>query len=402
MPERNAADTVRRGTKHIHIGAGAFGLGMVTEICQQAGFETTVLSRSSVREYHQLLKRQGNYQVLFDDKAKTRKTLSPEIYYYEGDNDSTAVDLLASSSVELITTSVKKDNLQTIAPLLRHALQKRMVNGHSEPLCILACENFQHNSAELRKLIESQIDKKACRDILRGVYFCNTLVDRVCGTISCREGKVEILAEKFHCWVVDDPGVNIKILDSLSTNKLIRLVNDLEFNGLEVQKYWCMNGAHLAAAAYAFNYDPNLRHFHSALDVPSISQKIEALQEELGLAFFLYTARKGLRERFSESEIVKYNKNVYARLAKNRTDTIARVLKQEGTVESGVVEVLNRMERLLEPQCEILAHRKRLVDPKYEAIALHNTSRRISRLELDDAITQVVFAMKNFSSHYVN
>ena len=373
---------------------------MVLEICGRAGFETIVLNRRSSKDHHRLLKERGRYSVVFDGSAKTRITISPSIYYFESPEDAAALDFLANPSVELITITVKKDNLQDISPLLQSALQMRRDRGVTGSLCILACENFQHNSSELKKRIEPLINKKDRKDVLKGVYFCNTLVDRVCGTISCRSGDVEIPVEKFHCWVVDDPGVKIQVLEQLSAEGLIRLANDLEFNCLEVQKYWCMNGAHLAAAAYAFNYDPNLRHFHSALEVRSIRQKIEALQEELGLAFFLYAARKGLREKFSERIVVQYNRKVFVRLEKNRTDTIARVLKQEGAVESGVVEVINRMERLLEPLCEILAHRKRLVNPTYEAIALHPSSRRMNRLELDDAITQVVFAMKKFSSDY--
>ena len=279
----------------------------------------------------------------------------------------------------------------------------RAASGLTGPLCILACENLQRNSGELRRHTEALLSTKKDREaLLRGVHFCDTLVDRVCSGISCVDGQVVVPVEKFHSWVVNEPRVRIKVLEALSKSKLIRLVNNLEFNSLEAQKYWCLNGAHLAAAAYAYNHNPNLMHFDDALAVPAIRGKVWALQEELGLALYLYAHRQGLRSRFSEIVIVKYNRQVFQRIKKNRTDTIARVLKQEGAAVSGIVEVLNRMDRLLEPQGEILAHRKGLEGLKYEAIALHAAPHRKDRLELDDAITQVIFALRNFYANYSN
>lgn len=64
--------------------------------------------------------------------------------------------------------------------------------------------------------------------------------------------------------------------------------------------------------------------------------------------------------------------------------------------------MLDRLERLLAPQCEIVACRKKLVDPRYERVALHATPKKMQRLELDDAIAQVVFAMRSFAAEYVD
>lgn len=330
MSEPTLSDSDPRTHEHLHIGAGSLGLGMIVEVCRKAGFETAVLNRHSSKEHHELLGRLGNYHVIFDGNPKTRITLRPQFHYYKNDDDSLALDLLASPSVKLITTAVKKDNLSKIAPLLFYALNKRMLGGSSGPLCILACENHPNNSVELRKHIEQLTKREDRKRLLRGVYFCNTLVDRVCATISCRNDEVEVHTESFHSWVVTDHGTGVPVLDLLSKRGLIRLVSELEFNGHEVQKYWCMNGVHLAAAAYAYNYDPNLMHFHNALAVHAIREKVEVLQQELILAFLLYVSRKGLQDYFPFRKAIQFNKNVLRRLDKNRTDTIARVLKQQG------------------------------------------------------------------------
>jgi mannitol-1-phosphate/altronate dehydrogenase len=242
--------------------------------------------------------------------------------------------------------------------------------------------------------------KEERRRLLKEVFFCNTLVDRVCATISCCNDEVEVPVEGFHSWVVSDPGPSVPALDLLLKTGMIHLAGELEFSGYEVQKYWCMNGVHLAAAAYAFNADQNLKYFHNALAVKVIREKIEALQQELALAFLMYVARKGLLEHFPYNMVTKFNRNVLRRLDKNRTDMVARVLKQQGPTAVGVIEMLDRIERLLAPQCEIIANRKQLVDPRYEQVALYRTRKKIPRLELDDAITQVVLAMRRFASEY--
>jgi mannitol-1-phosphate 5-dehydrogenase len=401
MAEQPIDDPVRKPPDHIHIGAGSFGLGMVVEVCNRGGLETAVLNRQSDRDHHRLLRELGRYQVVFDDSRQNRITVSPRIHYYDRDDDSVAINLLASPSVKLITTSVKKDNLPKVAPLLLHGLEKRAAIGSNAPLCILACENSLRNSAELKKYVEQPVSGKDRKHLFKGVFFCSTLVDRVCANISCSSNEVEVPVESFHGWIVNDPGYSVPVLDSLQSNNLIKLANNLEFDGHEVQKYWCMNGVHLAAAAYAYNHDSNLTHFRNALAVPEIRKKVLALQEELAAAFEVYVGRKGLQDWFSEKMIERFNKNIFKRLANNRTDTIARVLKQQGTPEVGALEILDRIERLLAPQCEILAYRKHLVHPKYETVALHAASQEMERLELDDAITQVVFALRNFTAEYV-
>lgn len=400
MTERSVGGLGQPGPKHVHIGAGSFGLGMVVELCHRAGLEMAVLNRQSTKDHHQLLRELGNYHVTFDDDPNCRITLSPKFHYCVGEHDQAAIDLLAGRSVELITTSVKKDNLVDIAPLLARALQKRRDDGINGQLCILACENFQRNSEMLQTQIALHTPKESRKGLFSGVFFCNSLVDRVCASISCRTGEVEVPVESFHGWVVEDPGVNLPILDLLSVKKLLRIAGKLEFNGHEIQKYWCMNGIHLAAAAYAYNYDPNLTHFHNALAIREIRRKIEVLQQEIALAFILYVSRNGLQDWFSVGMVDRYNKAVYRRLRANQTDTIARVLKQQGSRAVGIAEVLDRIERLLAPQCEIVAYKKGLVKPKYEGIALHPAPRPMERLELDDAITQVVLAMRRFASEY--
>jgi mannitol-1-phosphate/altronate dehydrogenase len=184
--------------QHIHFGAGSFGLGMVVEICHgQAGLRTVVVSRDSNKEYHRLLKAKGSYSVLLDGDSNRRMNLSPSLRYYTDQDLEQIVEMMAGPSVLLITTSVRKENLPSIAPILARAMMRRSQQTHPTRLCVMACENLSENSTELRKHVELHLLPNQRQHLLREVFFCNTLVDRVCGSISCSGGSVDVPIEAF-------------------------------------------------------------------------------------------------------------------------------------------------------------------------------------------------------------
>jgi hypothetical protein len=211
----------------------------------------------------------------------------------------------------------------------------------------------------------------------------------------------EIPAESFHDWILRSPASPVPLLDILKKKRLIRFAqSDLEFDAYELQKYWCMNGLHLATAAYAYNSKRDLPHFNQALAFPFLSKKVRALQKELALAFLFNVRRNGLGNCFSESAVRQYNERLFQRLRLNTTDTVGRVLKLEKGLPNAVLELLNRIERLIGPQCEILAFRKKLKTPEQKLVAFHPRGDSNKLLELDDAIQHVVVAMRDFAQQY--
>lgn len=398
----SAVNTLITSPEHIHVGAGSFGLGMVVDIChRRANFRTAVLSQYSGKEHQDLLRAQQSYAVVFDGDPEHREILKINLHYYAKEDHSKAVELLASPSVGLITTSVGKENLRTVSALLARAFEKRKQNGIAGKLCVVACENLSQNSTELRTYVESHLTPDGVLNLQKEVFFCNSLVDRICSPISCRSGMAEIPAESFHDWILTSPASSVPLLDILKRKRLIRFAHsELEFKAYELQKYWCMNGLHLATAAYAYNSKKDLPHFSQALAFPFLSKKVQALQNELALAFLLYVRRNGLRDRFSEPAVRRYNKRLFQRLRLNATDTVGRILKLEKGLPNAVLELLARIDRLIGPQCEILAFRKKLKTPEQKLVAFHARGDAKKRLELDDAIQHVVIAMRDFAERY--
>jgi len=387
--------------EHIHIGAGSFGLGMVVDICHgDAGLRTAVVARESSRDYHRILQTKGAFSVLFDSNQDRRRTLKPSFHYYNPDNSQSVIQLLIGAKVSLITTAVRRERLDDVGRVLATALQEREMRGHHEPLCIIACENLPDNSAQLRRQVELHLPQEKAQHLLQEVFFCNTLVDRICAEISHATGSVEIPVESYHSWIVRSPAKEIPILELLAAKQFITLARtDAEFSLFETQKYWCMNGVHLATAAYAYNNFKQLRYVSQALANPDIASKVRALQLELLAAFLKRVSDLGMQEKFSAEMARRYNERVFQRLAQSRKDTIDRILKLEENTSDAVLEILRRIERLVEPQCAIMAHRKGLVNPRYETIALHQISFEANeRLELDDALQQVILALRTFAT----
>jgi hypothetical protein len=199
----------------------------------------------------------------------------------------------------------------------------------------------------------------------------------------------------------EKPKSALSAIRKLEERKLIIVAEtEIEFSAYEVQKYWCMNGLHLTAAAYLYNYRPEMEILADAFEIPFLSRKLRALERELGAAFAQYTTRFGLQRRFSEELIRQYGDSVLERLRRNRTDKVGRILKQENTPEESAKQVLDRIERLIAPHCEILARHKGLIEPRADLIASHDESTPMAQLQLDDAILQVVLAMRRYAHEY--
>jgi mannitol-1-phosphate/altronate dehydrogenase len=381
---------------HVHIGAGSFGLGMVVDICDRASFRTAVITKWNNKEHQRLLRVNPSYTVLYDDNPNTTKQLTPMLHIYEHESDAKLLDLLANPSVVLITTSVRKENLLKVAPLLAKAFERRTAGKSNQNVCVMACENLPQNSSELKRLVVKLLGSTALDYVHSKVSFCNTVVDRVCAPVRCRSNSVQVPVETFHHWVIHKPALEQSAIQNLE--KYVKVAQtEIEFQGYEVQKYWCMNGLHLAAAAYLYNYEPKLLYLADALEISFLLTKLQALERELEAAFALYTNRLALQRVFSPRHIREYGDTVLRRLRQNRADTVERILKQEQTPGNSTLEILDRIERLTAPHCEILAHYKGLIEPRPDLIASHSETKRIARLQLDDAILQVVLAMRRFA-----
>src|SRR3989442_8453916 len=330
---------------HVHFGAGKFGLGMVVDICSRAGFDSVVLNRASTgSSHHEALRRNSSYWISFDGDSEKAQLRSPAFYYFEHESDEHALGLLAAPSVVLVTTSVRPDGLRAVAPLIARALDLRRQQGCG-PICVLACENLRLNSMELRQYVEAQSADESFKSYVNSyVVFCNTIVDRVCGDIVFRDDFAEVPAESHFEWIIEGPDADIEAIRRLSELDGVTVVrNRTVFDCFETRKYWCLNGLHLASAAFAYCTDRHCVLLSKALENQNVLEKVRALQDELGYAFRLYAERMGVMAFFPEEEVKRYGRTVLTRFQNNTKDRVARLLKHEDQAESKVRDFISSL-----------------------------------------------------------
>jgi hypothetical protein len=431
---------------HVHIGAGSFGLGMVLPICQSAGFSTVVLNRQSAKPHHHLLQKNGTYMLRYDNDPATDDQVRIAIRYYATDHDEAVLEILSSRSIILITTSIKADNFTHFAPILAKAIERRREQNLG-PICVMACENLRNNSKSLENAVVQRLSEECAAYTRSNIHFCNTVVDRVCTSIRLSQDSVQVHAESFSQWIVDKPPYELAAIIKLSSTDAVTIAtDDREFAAYETQKYWCLNGMHLAVAAYGFIYDPSLRYVSDIFGIRRLSDKVQALSRDFEKAFVLYVAEKGLSERFPKARIREYCDFVIKRFRNNRADTLGRILKQsqvspvaailplvrgilkiaEGDPDSNAShsternkrrllnelhqnlpnilwlldthEVLDRaIQRFIEPLCMILRLHKDLVATPHHMVLFHKDRKPTPRTQLDDAILAVVLATAKYA-----
>src|SRR5207253_1347875 len=99
-------------------------------------------------------------------------------------------------------------------------------------------------------------------------------VDRVCPGVTVVNHVVESSVERYHEWIVEQPTVELEALNMLSSaNVVVPASSRAEFELYEMRKYWCLNGAHIAAAAYSYNYDDSIVLLSDALTKPDVFAK---------------------------------------------------------------------------------------------------------------------------------
>ncbi len=197
--------------RHVHIGAGQFGLGFVCWLTKICGYEIVLVNRGEIQSdvasanlarwsganRLQSIRANGKYEIQFPDKNETDTVLIDHTVI--GQELDQLANYIADERCSLVTTSVKH-----IWAFLEHylepfvkALEARAKAGIERPLFVMACENG-FSSNDLKEAIVKEIGSKAWEKIGPRVFFANVVVDRVCTEVDrYTSGTVVINAERF-------------------------------------------------------------------------------------------------------------------------------------------------------------------------------------------------------------
>ena len=227
--------------RHVHIGAGALGLGLVVPLTADDLDVTLVQRRSSrSRRIWEALDKRGSYCRHAADGATptTRVTLSPSSEILDADDADRLRARVRAPETTLLTTAVGEANLEELAVGLRSVLSERARAG-GPPLCVIACEN---TVGPIFTALSHAFEGTT-------VEFARCVVDRFCRKPEVRDGDVHVSTEAYGSWLIEAGPSSRVLVDALGHLDEVGFVRDL--GPLRRKKRWLVNAPHFALALEA-------------------------------------------------------------------------------------------------------------------------------------------------------
>lgn len=301
---------------HLHIGAGALGLGLVVPALSPRADRCLILNRRGQSNSDEsflkceTLRSTKNY-VLEDERGETRHQFEQFLYLYE--------DLPQDFQGEncVITTSVKdgaldRDFLIDLASIIEACAQKHTLT------IVISCENRTRSIDLKAKLdgVEGDSDRTRFSWNERNVVFVNALVDRVCQTPTTEAfEKVRVrVAESFSFLVESNPDTRAVLKTCVSLESQDHI--DCEY----AKKIILLNLSHALISIWA------LREGYANLDIYlKVSREGKhilhgILSELLGLIEYRHP-------KLDASDLVSYASDVHIRFVET-PDRVDRIIKR--------------------------------------------------------------------------
>ncbi|BEI25032.1 mannitol-1-phosphate 5-dehydrogenase [Vibrio fluvialis] len=185
--------------KALHFGAGNIGRGFIGKLLADANIHVTFADVNEV--VVNALRERQEYPVKVVGEHCVVDTVTGVTAI--NSTDPKIVDSIAE--VDIITTAVGPTVLKIIAGTLAQGLEKRISNGVTSPLNIIACENMVRGTSQLKEAVFEHLSADAKAKVEQLVGFVDSAVDRI--VPPAEEGETDPLAvtvETFSEWIVDE------------------------------------------------------------------------------------------------------------------------------------------------------------------------------------------------------
>lgn len=175
----------------VHFGAGALGRGLVVPLLSESG-KQVVLAETNETLLTQFNQNNGYTLHIRDEESR-------DVFIRILDACSPVKEknklLEWLREAATVTTSVRRENLKYVAPVICEAWG----NQNNKQRCVICCENVEGVGSYFRELLLSfaRNDDERCR--LNEVQIPDTIVDRICAA----DQNFEVTTETFHECSVD-------------------------------------------------------------------------------------------------------------------------------------------------------------------------------------------------------
>lgn len=240
--------------QHLHIGAGALGLGLICWLTHRAGFSVFLANR-----------KQGSSDTSIARNTLLREKLTYNVLYHNGVTESVRItdfifldeeperisEVVCHKDTLLLTMAIRDPNaLELIIPVICPALLARAQSG-APSIYIIACENAMTSSDLMKSIIGYGHGMGDCID---SFIFPECVVDRICNVPENNpKDIVSLRVERFANLVIDQqPSHMMRLRDGLApvTGEYVNFVHNIRM--YKERKIMLVNGPHLLIAAYIY------------------------------------------------------------------------------------------------------------------------------------------------------
>lgn len=234
--------------QHVHLGAGALGLGLICPVVIEAGGKCTILNRDSASAIVRLkaINDKQGYFIHPYGGDPTFIAVSSALTYEDAD----FADLARGDGELLLTTALKREGIIDSLAVIRRILEER----GAHPTVVLAGENQVNTLFLKEQLISSGFEPD------ESTLFVRAVVDRICNRPTVEDGAVEVTCEAFGCIYVER--IQDFFIHALAKADHWEAVSDFQF--IVDRKKWIVNAAHLQMALVAHYFrHPSVMSFTS-------------------------------------------------------------------------------------------------------------------------------------------
>jgi hypothetical protein len=317
--------------RHIHIGAGRLGLGLIVPTTASCGLEVIVLNRQKTAssfaggpDKHDTLRQRMSYvlrHIEYRPAVDQRRDIARETVrfqaYYTFTEGTAGLDpelervMTGRPALTLLTTAVEAGNLTRVVPLIstiidRHLSAVAAPGLGDNVLFITACENGHRVTDRLKEKVVEYLssDGRSCGPLDRRVVFLNSVVDRVVSRDPVHEnGELLVDVESFRKWIIEitDDASRLPAFDILRSRLApdgVAYVPRRKFDACETLKYVGLNAVHLSLATLicwarymdeGVEHDGAVRCLAQGLLEEEIRDKIMEIQGEIAQALDILT-----------------------------------------------------------------------------------------------------------------
>lgn len=270
--------------QHVHLGAGALGLGLICPVVVEAGGKCTILNRNSPGATVRLkaINDRRGYFIHPYGGDSTPVAVSAALTYADAD----FAELAGGEGDLLLTTALRREGIVDSLPVIRRILEER----GSRPTVVLAGEN-QVDTIFLKEQLTSN---GFVPD--ENTLFVRAVVDRICNKPTVEDGAVEVTCEAFgRIYVEQLP--NFFVL-GLAKAEHWEVVSDFQF--IVDRKKWIVNAAHLQMALVAHYFrHPSVMSFTSREFGKRLLDKAVDEFTALMTSHYEHVGRRGFRSELS-------------------------------------------------------------------------------------------------------